>query len=219
MAPGGHYIDVTVPITNSLPVWPGDPPVRVRPAARIAAGDTVNTSRLELGNHTGTHVDAPLHYLPDGATLDAVPLDVLVGPSWLADLTHVDRHIEAGDLAAAAIPPGTRRLLLKTRNSQIWAAHPDEFLRDFVALTPDAAHWVVQAGIALVGIDYLSIEPFDGSGDTHRILLRAGVVVLEGLDLRVPLPGAYCLACLPLKLASLDGAPCRAILGPPTEEV
>ncbi|MDI3339091.1 MAG: cyclase family protein [Sphaerobacter sp.] len=213
--PSAHgFLDITLALGPHLPVWPGDPTIRLDPAARIAAGDGVNVSRLQLGTHAGTHLDPPFHVRDDGARVDELPLDALIGPCWVCDLTPLTAHIDAGDLRRAGIPAGTQRLLLKTRNSRLWSTQPHAFTDDFVALTPAAARWVVDAGIRLIGIDYLSIEPFDGDGETHRILLSAGVIAVEGLDLGRVSPGAYTLLCLPLKIAGGDGAPCRAVLAP-----
>lgn len=215
MGGAAELIDISVALSADLPIWPGDPPIRLEPAQSISAGDEVNVSKLSLSTHTGTHVDPPLHVQRDGASVDELPLDALIGPCWVCDLTSIDRPVNASDLAAAGIPSGAKRLLLKTRNSRLWDVQPTPFVEDFVALTPDAARWIVDRRIRLVGIDYLSIEPFSGfDGETHRILLGAGVIALEGLDLRSVAPGGYTLLCLPLKIAGGDGAPCRALLAP-----
>lgn len=209
------FIDISVAISSETPVWPGDPAIALEPALRITEGDPVNVSHLRIGTHSGTHIDPPLHFMADGQSVDQLPLAPLIGPCWVVDLGLLDRHIEDHDLEIAGIPQGTRRLLLKTRNSRRWGDGSSGFAEDFLALTPAAARWVVAAGIHLVGIDYLSIEPFDGSdGETHRILLGAGVIPLEGLNLRGVAPGGYTLICLPLKIEGGDGAPCRALLAP-----
>jgi arylformamidase len=210
-----RIIDISVAISPSLPVWPGDPRITIDLASSLERGDPANVSRLEIGTHTGTHLDAPWHFIPSGIREDQLPLDVLIGPCWVADLTALDRQIEATDLDAADIPLGTRRLLLKTRNSKLWTTHPDTFVSEFIAVTPNAASWIVEHEIRLVGIDYLSIEPFDSpNAETHHILLGAGVIPVETLDLRDVNAGPYTLLCLPLKIAGADGAPCRAVLLP-----
>ncbi len=215
MTAGDRIIDISVAISPSLPVWPGDPRISIGLASSLERGDPANVSRLEIGTHTGTHLDAPWHFIPSGVREDQLPLDILIGPCWVADLTALDRQIEAADLAAADIPPGTRRLLLKTRNSDLWNTHPDTFVSEFIAVTPNAARWIVEHDIRLVGIDYLSIEPFDSpNAETHHILLGAGVIPVETLDLRGVAAGPYTLLCLPLKIAGADGAPCRAVLLP-----
>ncbi|HET7036718.1 MAG TPA: cyclase family protein [Thermomicrobiaceae bacterium] len=208
-------IDISVPITPELPIWPGDPEPRLEPVSSIAAGDEYNVSRLVLSTHSGTHIDAPWHALEHGARLNTVKLSALVGPCQVVDLSHLERHVEARDLEEASIPHGTDRLLLRTRNSLLWGQRDHIFDPTFIALSPSAAEWIVERGILVVGIDYLSIEPFDGDGTVHRLLLRAGVIPLETLDLRAAGAGPYTLLCLPLDLPLADGAPCRAVLTAP----
>jgi arylformamidase len=208
-----RIIDISVAISPSLPVWPGDPQITIELSSSIEQGAPANVSRLHIGTHTGTHLDAPWHFIPSGDREDQLPLDALIGPCWVCDLTHLDHQIEAADRDAASVRDGTRRLLLKTRNSDLWTAHPDTFDQDFIALMPGAARYVVEHGIRLVGIDYPSIEPFDSqNGETHHVLLGAGVIPVETLDPRGALDGAYTVLCLPLKIAGADGAPCRAVL-------
>ena len=194
-----------------MPTYPGDPIVSIEPVLRIAQGDAANVSRLEFGNHTGTHVDPPAHFISGGKTVDQLDLNVLYGAARVVDMTHVETVITARDLERARIPKRATRLLFKTRNSTRWDRV--EFQKDFIAFAPDAARWLVTHGVKLVGIDYLSVEPFDApTPKTHRILLGADVVVIEGLNLREITPGNYTLACLPLKVKDGDGAPARAIL-------
>jgi arylformamidase len=191
-------IDISRPIGPDTPVWPGDPPVLVEPVARVAAGDPADVSRLSLGTHTGTHVDPPAHFLPGGATVDALPLDVLVGPAVVADLTMAGPVDEAA-LDALALPAGVERVLLKTG-------------RDTGSLTPGGARWLVDRRVLLVGADTLSIEPDTEDYPVHRTLLGADVVIVEALDLSTVTPGSYQLVCLPLRIAGGDGAPARAVL-------
>ncbi len=198
--------DISLPISNDLPVWPGDPTVRIVRDDSLPA-----VSEITLSSHTGTHVDAPAHFIAGGATVDQLPLDALVGPAWVVYLPGPG-PITADQLAAADIPDGPIRLLLRTdnsgRNALVWA-----FETDFVALAPDAADWLLARGIRLVGIDAPSIEPLITRGDpVHHTLLGAGVVIVENLDLTDVAPGAYRLACLPLRIVGGDGAPARAIL-------
>ena len=215
MNESSRLIDISVPLTPATVVWPGDPQVSVEPVSATATGDDFNVALLRFSSHTGTHVDAPWHALDTGHRLGETPLSVFVGPCWVCDLRHLERQIEASDLAEAGIPRGTERLLLKTRNSDLWNREATTFAEDFIALTPGAARWVVERGIRLVGIDYLSVEPFDGDGAVHHSLLQAGVTPLETLDLRRVEPGRYTLICLPLNLPAGDGAPCRALLAAP----
>ncbi len=198
-------IDVTLRISEQLPVWPGDPPVHV---TRVS-DDLPMLSGLSMSCHAGTHVDAPAHFLPGGAGVDVLPLDVLVGPAWVVRLVG-QAPLTASMLAGAAIPTGTVRLLIRSDNSErvVGAFDPD-----FVALAPDAAAWLLDHGIRLVGIDGPSIEAYDAPGDpVHRALLAAGVIIVENLALAGVAPGAYDLTCLPLRIAGCDGAPARVVL-------
>lgn len=198
-------IDISLAVGPDTPVWPGDPPVVVEPVARLEAGDPAGVSRLVLGTHTGTHVDPPAHFVPGGVTVDALPLDVLVGPAMVADLT-VAGPVDARRLESLALPPATTRLLLKTRPP----AGSGPIATG--AVTADGARWLVERGMRLVGADTLSIEPDTTDYPVHRTLLSAGVVIVEGLVLANVEPGAYQLVCLPLRITGGDGAPARAVL-------
>lgn len=205
-------IDVSVRLVPGMPVWPGDSVVRADPLQRIAAGDHVNVTDLQHTSHTGTHLDAPWHYIDDAPRLESIEIQRLIGPCFVADLTDLDDHVTDADLEAAEIPEGTRRLLLKTRNSAKWVNPTHQFDEDFLAVAPSGARWLVDHGVDLIGVDYLSVERFDGDGETHRTLLRARMVIVEGLDLREVEPGKHHLTCLPLRLGDIDGAPCRVVL-------
>ncbi len=204
--------DVSLPISPGMIVWPGDPPVVLERVSSMDAGAHDNVSRLACGVHTGTHVDAPHHFLNDGRTVDTLSLDVLVGPVQVVQVPDEVGLITAGLLEKAAVQPGTLRLLLKTRNSRLWKRSVKEFDRGYVGLSVDAAEWIVGAGVKLVGIDYLSVAPFNQSIPAHQALLKPGIVILEGLDLNAVSPGLYTLYCLPLNLVGSDGAPARVIL-------
>ena len=203
--------DITLMINPQSIVWPGDPPVRITHTSSIAAGDNANVSEISMSCHTGTHVDAPDHFLNNGIKVEDLSLDLLVGRAYVLDLPDVSM-ITASVLMRADIPPRTRRLLFKTRNSQLWANGNMEFQTDFVGLSVDAAELLVDRNVKVVGIDYLSIAPYKMSSPVHSILLSAGVVVIEGLDLSKVSQGRYTLHCLPLKLGGVEGAPTRAIL-------
>jgi len=203
--------DITVPIRAGMPVWPGDAAVSVERIRSMEGGSRASVSRICMGSHTGTHVDPPAHFIPGGATVDNLPLDVLIGEAWVAEF-DTSGPVRAEDLDNAGIPTGTERLLLKTRNSALWRTCPDKFCAEFAHLTEDAARRVVERGVRLVGIDYLSVQGFHDSGGTHTVLLGAGVVVLEGLNLADVPPGWYQLICLPLKVQGGDGAPARVVL-------
>jgi arylformamidase len=204
-----RVLDISVPNRPGMHSYPGDPVLRVEPARRIERGDVCNLSLLTMGSHTGTHVDAPYHFLPDGPRLGDVPLDRMVGEALVADLRG-RAAIDAAALAAVPLRAGDI-LLCQTDNSWRWEAAG--FQRDFTYLTEDAAELLVTGGVRAVGMDYLSIERFGSTGfPVHHRLLGAGVFVIEGLDLRAVAPGRYTLVCLPLKFPELDGAPARAVL-------
>ena len=204
--------DVSLPISRDMPVWPGDPAVVLEKVSSMDAGAHANVSRLACGVHTGTHVDAPHHFMNDGRTVESLSLEVLVGPALLVQIPEQVKVVNADALEKAAIPSGTERLLLKTRNSHLWECAESEFFSGFVGISADGAKWLVQHNIRLIGIDYLSIAPYKQSVPTHRVLLEAGVIIVEGMDLSAISPGAYTLYCLPLKLVGSDGAPARVIL-------
>ncbi len=203
--------DITLTISPNMPVWPGDTPPRLVRTGSIAEGKNSNTSEICMSVHTGTHVDAPDHFLDDGRTVEKLSIDMMVGRAYVLHLPDVDL-ITAAVLSQAEIPPRTRRLLFKTRNSEYWARGENKFQTNFVALSADAAELLVDRNVRLVGVDYLSVAPYKNSRATHQILLKAGVVVVEGLDLSRVSQGRYTLHCLPLKLAGSDGAPARAML-------
>jgi len=181
--------------------------VELERTSSIAEGGHANVSKLSMGVHTGTHVDAPVHFIEGAPGMEGVPLDALYGPAVVVDATAVvaDSLGEA-DLEALDIPKGAERVILKTRNSELW--NREGFTRDFLRLDGSGARYIVSRGIRAIGIDYLSI----GDHDAHRELLGAGVVPVEGLDLRGIEPGAYTFVCLPIDLVGSDGAPARAIL-------
>jgi arylformamidase len=203
--------DISLSISESLITWPGDPGVKITQPRHLDKGDTATVTRLDMGAHTGTHVDAPCHFVPGGSGVDALDLNVLVGPVLVVQALEADA-LSADLLGGLAIPPGTERVLFQTRNSDRWARGEREFYKDFVAITEDGARWLVERGVRLVGVDYLSVGPFDEPVPTHQILLRAGVIAVEGLNLSGIAPGVYQLVCLPLKIAGSDGSPARAIL-------
>ena len=208
-----HIYDITVPLSPSLPVYPGDPAVVITPVAQLQWGDAANVSRLTLSSHTGTHLDAPRHFFQAGLAIDGIALHGLIGPARVCAFPDATTHLTADDLRPLGLA-GTQRLLLKTANSALW--EKTGFQTNYVALTESAAHLLVDLGVQLVGIDYLSVDAFECQDfQVHRTLLGAGVLILEGLDLRTVLPGEYELLALPLLLQDGDGAPVRAILRRP----
>ncbi len=205
-----RFYDISLPISDDLIVYPGDPEIEIRPHSRIADGDDANVTRLSFGSHTGTHVDAARHFFDDAQTVDQMPLDRLVGPAQVVRLPPEVRAIGEHELRAAGIA-GAKRVLLRTGNEELLGR--DTFREDFAHLTADGARYLLDAGVELVGIDYLSVEAPDAEEPVaHRTLLEREVVIVEGLDLREVPPGRYELICLPLRLAGLDGAPSRAVL-------
>jgi arylformamidase len=207
-------VDVTAALApGRLPAYPGDTALTIRRDAALADGDLANLSSITCSLHTGTHVDAPLHFLDDGAGVEALPLDALIGPAWVVDASSIPGHVDAAALATLDLPPDAERVLFKTRNAALWES--PSFVEGYVALTADAAAVLVDRGVRLVGIDYLSIAPYDDPAPTHEVLLRAGVVIVETLDLRAAEPGEWTLTCLPLLVPGGDGAPARAVLTRP----
>lgn len=204
--------DISVPIRTGGLIYPGNPGINIMAQQAISQGAGANVSRVDFGSHTGTHVDAPKHFFDDGAGVDTLPLDLLMGP---ARLLHFDdsvlsigrEQLDAHDLR------GVTRVLLRTRNSTWLASGSTEFHPDYTYVAPDGAERLVELGVQLVGVDYLSVEQFhSGHHRTHRTLLGAGVIIVEGLMLAEPEAGDYQLLCLPLRLEGLDGAPARAVL-------
>jgi arylformamidase len=201
--------DVTLPIHSGMPVYEGDPEVSIQKWLSLDGGGAANVSLLQMGSHTGTHVDAPLHFRSAAPGVDRLPLDVLIGPARVYALAAAD-HIDAISLQGmdfGACP----RVLFKTRNSARW--HEERSATDFVALAGDGARFLVEAGIQLIGLDGPSADPFSSTDfPAHHTLLNAGVVIVEGLDLSAVPPGDYDLLCLPLKIRGGDGAPARVVL-------
>jgi len=200
--------DITLPLSAELPVYPGDFPAVIAPWTRIADGDSANVSRLTICSHAGTHIDPPLHFNDSGISVDEIPLGLLIGKALVVEILGVS---EIGRKELERLPVrGVERLLLKTNNSELWKQR--EFCPDFAALSVEGAGYLLEAGIKLVGVDYLSVESVTGDGEVHRTLLDNGVLILEGLNLAEVEPGEYELICLPLKVKGGDGAPVRAIL-------
>lgn len=197
--------DITLPLSPELVVWPGDPPI-----ARECFGERVKVSRWSLGSHAGTHVDAPLHFSAGPGTVDQMDPAALLGPCRVLNLPDVP--LITADLLTNHNLLGVERLLLRTRNSLRWQQDTHTFSTDFVGLDAGAAHVLLALGIKLIGIDGLSIEPYGGNGEVHELLLGAGFIVLEGVNLADVPAGDYQLICAPLRLLGADGAPARVFL-------
>jgi arylformamidase len=204
--------DISLTISPTLPIWPGDPVLKIEKFESMDKGAHNNVSRISAGVHLGTHVDAPYHFINDGRTVEQLSLDVLTGPCYVVQLPDGVEAVTAEVLERTEINSEMKRVLFGTRNSHLWARGEAEFQTDFVAITEDGAEWLVERGVQLVGVDYLSVAPYGDSVPTHTVLLEAGVVVVEGLNLSNVMRGFYDLYCLPLKIAGCDGAPARAIL-------
>jgi arylformamidase len=206
--------DISVPLHNDLPTYPGDPGVKITDWMSLEKGDSANVSYLNFGAHTGTHIDAPAHFIPGANRLESLALDVLIGEAEVIEMPATIMSINE-DFVAQHVNPGTTRVLFKTRNSSFWTDDQTQFREDFTYLELDAARKLVDQGVKLIGIDYLSIEQF-GSKDhqTHLALLSHEVIIVEGLNLTEVNAGRYELICLPLRLRSGqgDGAPARAVL-------
>jgi arylformamidase len=206
--------DVTVPLHNQLPTYPGDPGIQIGDWRSLAKGDGANVSVVNFGAHTGTHVDAPAHFIEGAAKIESLPLEALIGEAEVVEVPE-DYLVVDEEFVAARVAPGTKRILFKTRNSAFWNEAAPQFHTDFTHLNLQAATRLAEQGAKLIGTDYLSIEKFRSPGhETHLALLSKGVVILEGLNLSDVPPGRYELICLPLRLRSNlgDGAPARAVL-------
>ncbi len=205
--------DISLTATPGMVTWENaEPALSLRWDSVIGAGSACNTSFLHGGSHTGTHLDAPLHFMPGGGCVPDLDLQTLIGPARVVEVFG-HAQITAAALDAAAIPAGTERLLFKTDNTRRGLLHDPQFHPEYVGVAPDAALWLVGRGVRLVGVDYLSVGPYGPANvETHRTLLDAGVVVVEGLVLTDIAPGAYLFAALPPKVAGAEGSPCRAVL-------
>ncbi|HFE63867.1 MAG TPA: cyclase family protein [Caldithrix sp.] len=203
--------DVTLPLHNALPVWPGDPISEISRAASIEAGEKINLSRINASLHWGTHIDAPYHLNAEGWTIDQIPVEILIGAAKVVEIPGTAK-ITADHLRGKNLK-GVERVLFKTRNSQFWNEELLHFHRDFTAFSTDAAHFLLENGCRLIGIDYLSIDLFEAEDlPVHKILYARNVVAIEGLDLRKVPAGDYQLLCLPLKIPGGDGAPAKVLL-------
>lgn len=202
--------DISVPIRSGGIVYPGNPEIEITLQQAVAKGAGANVSTIRFGSHTGTHADAARHFFDDGQSVDQIPLDRLIGPALLVSFADDVRAVGAAELKAHDLR-GHKRILLRTRNSAFLSGK--DFVPGYTFLAPDGAQYLVDLGVEVVGVDYLSIEQFhSGHHRTHRTLLAKSVVILEGLDLSAPPPGEYQLICLPLRIVGCDGAPARAVL-------
>ena len=206
------WIDISVPIREAMVRWPSDPPVSIKRVTDIEQGDTSNLSVISMGAHSGTHVDAPIHFVKEGKGVDNIPLDTVIGRARVIEIRDPE-SIKPEELVQYRIRRN-ERILFKTENSShVW--QKDEFVEDFVFISDAAADFLVDRGVRLVGVDYLSVGSFKHGGSyVHKTLLSGGIWIIEGLNLSNVTPGKYDLICLPLRIVAGDGAPARAILKP-----
>ena len=204
-----RFYDISMTIENGMLSWPSDGPVSIEKVRSMENGELLNLSRLDMSAHTGTHVDAPVHFIQEGSGIDSVPLDILIGPAAVVHLPGV-REIGAGELKAAGIPPDTQRLLLKTENGKLLGQK--QFQKDYSFFTLEGAQYIIDSGVRLVAIDYLSIAAYGSGEAVHQALLGKGIVIIEGVDLREISAGPYNMIALPLKIGGCDGAPARVVL-------
>lgn len=205
-------IDISIPLSPDMLRWEGDPPMLIRQVLKITEGADYNLSQVKMSVHQGTHLDAPRHFLDEGALIEDFPLELLVGDAQVVQIPREIESITAEVLRGSGLQPGMQRILLKTRNSEFWKNCPHEFQQDFVSLSLDGAGYLVEQGVRLVGIDYLSISPGDNFRPVHARLMENNIAIVETLDLSETEAGIYQLICLPLKLVGVEGAPVRAIL-------
>jgi arylformamidase len=204
------WIDISVPLRNGMVTWPGDATFERTSTLEIAEGDPCNLSQISTTAHIGTHMDAPRHYLPNGAGIETMPIAAAIGRARVIEIADPE-VIQTSELEPHHLAKG-ERILFKTRNSgHCWKT--DHFQKKYVSIAPETAHYLAARGIQTVGVDYLSVGGFESGGpETHRILLQAGIWIIEGLNLEHVEPGEYELFCLPLRIIGSDGAPARAVL-------
>jgi len=205
-------IDISIPLRNDLPTWPDGYGLHISTLSSIGDKSEANVSRLDMDVHCGTHIDAPLHFIKNGTTTNEIPFNKLIGEVLIVEFENSKDIITSEDLNSEIKNKSVKKILLKTSNSlnDLW--NKNEFDKDFCAISADAAQWLVDNQIDLIGIDYCSIQKFYDSSITHKIILQNNIVILEGLDLRNVEPGLYNLICLPLSIEGIEGIPARAIL-------
>jgi arylformamidase len=207
--------DISVPIYPGMPVWPGDPKVTIRQVSSIGKGDEANVSQMRMSVHTGTHIDAPKHFIEDGKTLDQIPLEKLTGGVLVMDMGEDVKEITADSIKSN--PQfnellNTSKIIFKTSNSRLWETYPETFYEDYVGVTASAAQFLAGKSLDLIGVDYLSIAPFTETDLPHQILLEKEIILLEAVNLSGVPAGTYTLFCLPLNIVGCEGAPARVIL-------
>jgi len=207
-----NIIDISIPLSEKTPVWEGDKGINVPRVAKIEEGSDFNVSRIELGVHAGTHIDAPFHVFKNGNTVDQIPLDTLIGSVQVVEIPDGISVIDKNCLTNLNFRDGIERILLKTSNSIYWETDPFSFNKEYVAINSEGAKYLADMDLKLIGVDYFSVSSYDDLKQPHLILLDCGIVLLENIDLRQVVPEIYKLICLPLKIIGTDGAPVRAVL-------
>ena len=207
-----NIIDISIPLSEKTPVWEGDKGISIPRVARIEEGSDFNVSRIELGVHAGTHIDAPFHVFKNGNTVDQIPLDTLIGSVQVVEIPDGISVIDKNCLTNLNFRNGIERILLKTSNSIYWETDPFSFNKEYVAINSEGAKYLADMDLKLIGVDYFSVSSYDDLKQPHLILLDRGVVLLENIDLRQVVPEIYKIICLPLKIIGTDGAPVRAVL-------
>ena len=206
------WIDVSVTVRHGMAHWPDNPPIVMQRSMDIGLGHDCNLSHLAMGVHSGTHIDGPVHFIHEAAGVDEMPLAATMGPARVIEITH-PREVTADELRGHSLQPGERVLFRTSNSPRCWQS--DQFVEDFVYISEQAAGYLADTGVRTVGIDYLSVGGYHADGaKIHRILLAAGIWIIEGLDLTAVRAGQYEMICLPVKLHGSDGAPARAILRP-----
>lgn len=198
-----------------MPVWPGDPPVSLQAVSRIEDGDDAAVTEIQMSVHTGTHIDAASHYIVGAQTIDQIPLEKLIGKVFVLEIDQSEDYITETVLKSHNLQQkisNTRKILFKTRNSSLWKNSPNKFISNYVGIDQSGAEYLSQYDFDLIGVDYLSIAPFDQSNQPHKILLLKEIILVEGINLSSITEGFYQLYCLPINLVGCEGAPARAIL-------
>ena len=206
-----RIIDISVLVNDTIIIWPGNKSPQIKRLSDMKKGDAHNETSLEMNVHTGTHIDAPLHFVSSGRSIDQMDPSIFVGPAFVVSLPSI-KEIKSSDLEKVRLPLGVQRILFKTSNSSLWNKKNSKFTKDYVGLTPGAASWLAKHKIKLVGMDYLSIAKFADAVAVHQILFKAGVAILEGLNLNKAKKGKYQLICLPIKIANAEAGSVRAVL-------
>jgi arylformamidase len=201
--------DISMPIRDGMITWPGEGPVKVERTRSMAHGDRLNLTRIEMGVHTGTHIDAPFHFVDGAAGVDTIPPPLLVGPALVVAIMGV-RQIGVEALEGADIPMGVSRVLLKTDNVEL--ARKGQFDDSYSYITLEGARYLINRGVKVLGVDYLSVAEYGKGEEVHRALLTEGAVIIEGLDMRGVPPGIYKMVAMPLRIVGCDGAPARVVL-------